>query len=201
MRPLSHPTSCMFVNHGPSQQSSKEEYKPWKWGATARYYILIQRPCYPRGSTCQDPAGNWTTRKPPDDRKETQTTLVWSCFPFIRSGQNHFARHNERGKKTRQTESVVGRQHQEWKGLESGRSQRTVENREKWRKLVLKSSVVPQLPSRLRDWVVVVVVEEVVVVVVVAVAAAAAAAAAAAVAVVVQLYISFVECYSYQFFL
>ena len=30
MRPLSHPTSCMFVNHGPSQQRSKEEYKPWK---------------------------------------------------------------------------------------------------------------------------------------------------------------------------
>ena len=80
MRPLSHPTSCMFVNHGPSQQSSKEEYKPWKWGATARYYILIQRPCYPRGSTCQDPAGNWTTRRPSDDRKETQTAVVWSCF-------------------------------------------------------------------------------------------------------------------------
>ena len=36
--PLSHPSSCMLVNHGPSQQSSKEEYKPWKWGATARYY-------------------------------------------------------------------------------------------------------------------------------------------------------------------
>ena len=28
--PLSHPFSCMLVNHGPSQQSSKEEYKPWK---------------------------------------------------------------------------------------------------------------------------------------------------------------------------
>ena len=28
--PLSHPSSCMLVNHGPSQQSSKEEYKPWK---------------------------------------------------------------------------------------------------------------------------------------------------------------------------
>ena len=27
--PLSHPSSCMLVNHGPSQQSSKE-YKPWK---------------------------------------------------------------------------------------------------------------------------------------------------------------------------
>ena len=27
----------MLVNHRPSQQSSKEEYKPWKRGATARY--------------------------------------------------------------------------------------------------------------------------------------------------------------------
>ena len=39
----------------------------------------------------------------------------------------------------------------EWKGLEFGKSQRAVENREKWRKLVAKSSVVPQRPSRLRD--------------------------------------------------
>ena len=39
----------------------------------------------------------------------------------------------------------------EWTGLEFGKSQREVENREKWRKLVAKSSVVPQLPSRLRD--------------------------------------------------
>ena len=38
--------------------------------------------------------------------------VVWSCLPFIRSGQNHFARHSERGKKTRQTEEEVGRQHQ-----------------------------------------------------------------------------------------
>ena len=39
----------------------------------------------------------------------------------------------------------------EWTGLEFGRSQRAVENREKWRKLVAKSSVLPQRPSRLRD--------------------------------------------------
>ena len=41
----------------------------------------------------------------------------------------------------------------EWTGLEFGKSQRAVENREKWRKLVLvvKSSVVLQRPSRLRD--------------------------------------------------
>ena len=39
----------------------------------------------------------------------------------------------------------------EWTGLEFGKSQRAVENREKWRKLIAKSSVVPQRPSRLRD--------------------------------------------------
>ena len=32
-------------------------------------------------------------------------------FPFIRSGQNHVARHSERGKKTRGTEEEVRRQH------------------------------------------------------------------------------------------
>ena len=45
-------------------------------------------------------------------RKETQTAVAWSCLLFIRSGQNHLARHGERGKKTRQTEEEVGRQHQ-----------------------------------------------------------------------------------------
>ena len=38
-----------------------------------------------------------------------------------------------------------------WTGLEFGRSQKAVENRGKWRKLVAKSSVVPQRLSRLRD--------------------------------------------------
>ena len=39
----------------------------------------------------------------------------------------------------------------EWTGLEFAKSQRAVENREKWRKLVVKSSVVPQRPSWLSD--------------------------------------------------
>ena len=39
----------------------------------------------------------------------------------------------------------------EWTGLEFAKSQRAVKNREKWRKLVAKSSVVPQRPSRSRD--------------------------------------------------
>ena len=52
---------------------------------------LIQRPCYQRGSPCQDPAGNRTTPRPPDHRKVTQTAVVWSRLQFITSGQNHFA--------------------------------------------------------------------------------------------------------------
>ena len=35
--------------------------------------------------------------------------------------------------------------------LEFAKSQRAVENREKWRKLVVKSSVVPQRPPRFWD--------------------------------------------------
>ena len=37
--------------------------------------------------------------------------LQW-YLPFVRSGQHHLARHSERGKKTRQTDEEVGRQHQ-----------------------------------------------------------------------------------------
>ena len=93
---------------------------------------LIQRPCYQRGRPCQDPAGNWTTRRSPDDRKETQNAVVWSCFPFIRSGQNHLARHNERGKKTRQTEQDVGRQRNEkaWSASSPREQWRTGEMKE-----------------------------------------------------------------------
>ena len=39
----------------------------------------------------------------------------------------------------------------EWTGLEFGKSQRAVENRGKWRKLVAKSTVMPQRPSWLKD--------------------------------------------------
>ena len=77
--------------------------------------------------------------------------MVWTCLPFVRSGQNHPARahYTKKGKKTRQTEKKKKKKmwensHMEWKGLEFAKSQRAVENREKWRKLTVKSSVVPQ---------------------------------------------------------
>ena len=56
-----------------------------------------------------------------------------------------------KGKKTRQTEEEVGRQCQ---GMDKPGVQQVPEGngeQGKWRKLVVKSSVVPQQPSRLRD--------------------------------------------------
>ena len=89
---------------------------------------LIRRSCYQRGSPCQDPAGNWTTRRP-DDRKKTQTAVVWSCFPFIRSGQSHLARHSEGGRRQGRQRKRWEGNIREWTGLEFAKSQRAVENR------------------------------------------------------------------------
>ena len=114
---------------------------------------LIQRPCYKREGPCQDPAGNWTTRRSPDDLKDTQTAGVWLCFPFIKSGNNKkilqgTVRGGRRqGGQRKKWEDNI----REWTGLEFGESQKAVENRGKWRKLVAKSSVVPQRSSRLKD--------------------------------------------------
>ena len=41
----------------------------------------------------------WTIRRLRGHHKETQTDVVWTCLPFIRSGQNHLARHSGREKK------------------------------------------------------------------------------------------------------
>ena len=109
---LSHPSSCMLVNHGPSQQSCKEEYKPWKRGATARHYTSHTKTTLPTKKSVQRSSRQLDTRRPPDGRKETQTAVVCSCIPFIRSVQNHLARYSERRNKTRQTGEEVERQHE-----------------------------------------------------------------------------------------
>ena len=72
---------------------------------------LIQIPCYLWGCLCQDPANKLTKRRP-NHCKEMQAAVIWSCLLFIRSGQNHLARHSERRKKTRPTKKEMGRQHQ-----------------------------------------------------------------------------------------
>ena len=70
------------------------------------------------------------TRRPPDHRKETQTAVVWSYLQIIRSGQNHLARHSERGRRqdrqrTRREDNI-----RTWTGLVFVKSQRAVEDRE-----------------------------------------------------------------------
>ena len=67
---------------------------------------------------------------------------VWpkpSCKGTVKGGRRQ-------GRQRKRWEDNI----REWTGLEFGKSQRAVENREKGRKLVAKSSVVPQRPSRLR---------------------------------------------------
>ena len=97
--PLLHPSSCM-LNHKPSQQSCKKKKKKSHGNEVISQdtTYLIWRPCFQWRRPCQDPAGNRTTWRPLDHRKETQTAMVRSCLPFIRSGQKHLARHSERGK-------------------------------------------------------------------------------------------------------
>ena len=112
---------------------------------------LIQRPCYQRGSPCQDPAGDWTIQRLPDHCKGTQTAVVWPCLPFIGFGQNHLARYDERGRRQGKQRKRWEDNIREWIGLEFTKFQRAMEIREKWRKLVVKSSAVPQRPSHLRD--------------------------------------------------
>ena len=55
------------------------------------------------------------------------------------------------GRKQGRQRKRFGDNIREWTDLEFGKSQRAKENREEWRKLVVKSSVVLQRPSLLRD--------------------------------------------------
>ena len=140
--PLLHPSSCMLVNHGPSQQSSKEEYKPWKWGATARYYTSHTKTMLPMRKSV-----------PRSSRQSDHTKTSWPSLRDTNSGQAKtilqglVKGRRRQGRQTKRWEDNI----REWIDLEFTKSQRAVENREKWRKLVVKSFMVPQRPSRLRD--------------------------------------------------
>ena len=141
-----HASSCMLVNHGPSQQSSEEEYKPQKWGATARYYashaktMLPTRKSMPRSSRLSD-------------HTKTSWPSQWYGHVSRSSGlaktilQGTVKGERRQGRQRKRWEDNI----REWTGLEFAKSQRAVENREERRKLVAKSSVVPQQPWCLRD--------------------------------------------------
>ena len=87
----------------------------------------------------------------PDNRKETN--LLWYGHVSHSSGlaktilQGTVKWGIRQGRQRMRWEDNI----REWTSLEFAKSQRAVENREKRRKLVAKSYVVPQRPSRLRD--------------------------------------------------
>ena len=91
-------------------------------------------------------------RRPPDHRKKRRQ-LQWYGHVSRSSNlaktilQGTVKGGRRQGRQRKRWEDNI----REWTGLEFAKSQRAVENREKWRKLDAKSSVVPQRPSRLRD--------------------------------------------------
>ena len=90
--------------------------------------MLPMRKSVPRSSIQSD------HMKTPDHRKETQTAVVWTHLLLIRSGQNHLARHSERGRRQGRQRKRWEDNIREWTGLEFTESQRSMENRGKWRK-------------------------------------------------------------------
>ena len=139
----------MLVNHGPSQQCSKEEYKPWKWGATASYYTSHAKTMLPTRKSVQQVIGPHEDLLTIVKRHKLQwyghvsrsLGLAKAIFQGAEKGGRRRGRHGKRW------EDNI----RELTGLEFAKSQRAVKNREKWGKLVAKSSVVPQWPSKLRD--------------------------------------------------
>ena len=97
---------------------------------------LIKRPCYQRGSPCQDPAGNWTTRRSPDDKKKRRK-LQWyghvSCLSglanIILQGTVKGGRRQGGQRKTWKTTWGKG---QAWSSASPRGQWRTGENGEKW---------------------------------------------------------------------
>ena len=74
----------------------------------------------------------------------------WYCHVSRSSGlaktilQGTVKDRTRRGRQRKRWEDII----REWADLEFAKSQRAVENRDKWRELVVKSSVVLQRPSR-----------------------------------------------------
>ena len=74
--------------------------------------------------------------------KRRKLKVVWTCLQFIRSGQNHLQGTVEGGRRQDRQKKRWEDNIREWIGQEIIKSQRAVEDREKWRKLVVKSSPV-----------------------------------------------------------
>ena len=137
----------MLVNHGPSQQSSKEEM---------RCYHKILCFSYKDHVTNEEVCAKIQHANRPHEDLLTialRRKLQWYGHVSQLSGlaeiilQGTVKGGRKHGRQRKRWEDSI----REWTGLEFAKSQWAVKNKEKWRKLVAKSSVVPQQPSQLRD--------------------------------------------------
>ena len=124
----------------------------WKWGATARYYASHTNTMLPTRKSI--PRSSMQAIRPHEDltiikRCELQQYGRVSCSSRLAKIilQGTVGGRRRQGRQRKRWEG----NNREWTGLEFGKSQRAVGNREKWRKLLVKSSVVTQRPPRLRD--------------------------------------------------
>ena len=130
----------MLVKCGP-----KEEYKPWKCGATTRYHTSQTKTMLPIRKSV--PRSSKQLIGPHEDLLMIvkRRKLQWYGYVSRSSGlaktilQGTVKGGRRQGRQGKRLEDNI----REWTGLEFSRSQRAVENREKWRKLAAKSSVVP----------------------------------------------------------
>ena len=100
------------------------------------------------GTNGEDPAGNRTTRRPPDHHKETQTEVVWTCltvrqvWPKLSCKAQWKGEEDKADRRKRWKDNI-----REWTCLEFSKSPMAVENREKWRKLIAKSTIIIITPN------------------------------------------------------
>ena len=142
-------TSCMLVNHGAQLQRRIQAIE-------MRCYRKILRISYKDHVTNEEVRAKIQQAIGPHEdllaivkRRKLQwyghvsrsSGLAKTCL----QGTVKWAR--KQGRQRKKWEDNI----REWKSVEFAKSQSAVENRGKWRKLVAKSSVVPQGPSRLRD--------------------------------------------------
>ena len=130
----------------------------------SKIYCLIQR-------RRQRPAEKYYGLTTGQTNLKSSLSHIWDRFLYVSNLQNKWYDHVMYGHVSRSSglakpilqgivkgERRQGRQTKRWEdnirertGLEFAKPQRAMDNIEKWTKLVVKSSVMPQRPLRLRD--------------------------------------------------
>ena len=111
----------------------------------------LQGPYLQRSRAKQNSASHWAPRRPLNYSKATQIEMIRAHNTIFRACQDNHAGLNTRREKKRQTEKRWEDNIPEWPGTTLGAAMRKAERREEWRELVARSSVAPQLSTKLRD--------------------------------------------------